>query len=708
MDDGIDQTTPLYLSGINIIPRSSAWKLGNSSMDITARNVTVTGSITGTTSVNYYVDSVHGNDANSGTSISSPIQTLTQLNSINPPSGSIIYLARGSNWNSSAMGVLNLNSTDNISVIAYGQGPAPIIDCSDAFTSGWTLTSGKTFTFQKTIVIPEGVDEQIGIWDNAATGSSQITHLSWQDAHSFNGATTISKVESTPGSFAYDGVNNILYVQTWAGTIPPATANSTQGIYSAMRDRGVWLGNNAFVQGIQTQRNLYNDGSLVVNRNSIVDGCFVYDGSKHSMLIGSGTVKNSTFIGQGVAGDYGGYSSIGFYFNGTGMDTVNIVNCIGAYGIAADGISYARTAGGSLLTAHADGGGGFSMITVSNCPSLRNYTNIFGNGALIQNFWNNVCYDVVYITEGGDTVNSQDNQFIMTEITNATPYIQPYQFLGVGILNSYNDTFIGSAQASTGFIYVTNSGNGTVINMVNATVITKVSANPGGSNFLIIFNNNMGGAINLSGTSYRTNIGGNQIIKVTPGVQPFTYTGDFNHVPPGTIWTIAGTDYTLSSMQQTLNQENNSTLIGNVDTNLVTTSTFNKTTDTTIAVIPGLSAYLLAGKKYWCEIHLFIYSDTVGGFKLGVNGTAVLDGNSRWQFTFLDNSSKLITNAGNPGGLNSNFNIAGTSDTDYYVTITGNVLVNSSGTYFPQFAQNSSSGTSRVWIGSHMKITQIV
>jgi len=74
----------------------------------------------------YFFDSVNGSDANSGTSPTSPWQSLTKLNAVNYEPGTTIYLRRGSSWTGSW--VIDNSGTPQapITFTAYGNTELPL------------------------------------------------------------------------------------------------------------------------------------------------------------------------------------------------------------------------------------------------------------------------------------------------------------------------------------------------------------------------------------------------------------------------------------------------------------------------------------------------------------------------------------------------------------------------------------------------------
>lgn len=133
-------------------------------------------------------------------------------------------------------------------------------------------------------------------------------------------------------------------------------------------------------------------------------------------------------------------------------------------------------------------------------------------------------------------------------------------------------------------------------------------------------------------------------------------------------------------------------------------STFSKSSDTTLAAITGLTSTLVAGKSYKFELLLYT-AGSAGGVKFDLNGgtatATAINGDSyvmdqktipvQTEFTAL--ATTLCSTSTVTGGT---------------CHITGLITVNGAGTFIPRFAQNSSSGTaSTVSVGSTMILDQI-
>lgn len=131
---------------------------------------------------------------------------------------------------------------------------------------------------------------------------------------------------------------------------------------------------------------------------------------------------------------------------------------------------------------------------------------------------------------------------------------------------------------------------------------------------------------------------------------------------------------------------------------------FDKTTNTTLASITGLTATLVAGKTYLFTVTLYLTSDVVGGSKFAMNGTATAT-SIIYEIILLDNTSNANTITSRQTALGGSSGQAGT--TSGYCVITGTITVNAAGTFTPQFAQNASNGTSSVLVGSDFFLQQI-
>lgn len=134
------------------------------------------------------------------------------------------------------------------------------------------------------------------------------------------------------------------------------------------------------------------------------------------------------------------------------------------------------------------------------------------------------------------------------------------------------------------------------------------------------------------------------------------------------------------------------------------TSQFDKTTNTTLAAITGLSATLVAGKIYRFETILFVDADAVGGSKFSISGTATAT-SIIYEIILVDNTANTNTITSRQTALAGSAGQAGT--TSGFCKISGIIVCNAAGTLIPYFAQNASNGTSSVLVGSTFETQEI-
>lgn len=132
-------------------------------------------------------------------------------------------------------------------------------------------------------------------------------------------------------------------------------------------------------------------------------------------------------------------------------------------------------------------------------------------------------------------------------------------------------------------------------------------------------------------------------------------------------------------------------------------SQFDKTSNTTLANITGLSATLIAGITYAFEAVLFTTSNVAGGVKFAISGTATATA-IIYEAVVMDAAviaaqTRATSLSTAVGGV--------TAVTAAICRITGTITVNAAGTLTVQFAQNASNGTaSSVLVGSYFIVNE--
>jgi hypothetical protein len=227
----------------------------------------------------WFVDSVIGNDANDGRSVSTPFATLAKLLQSPLKGGDITYLARGSLWREELLG-LPVGSV----VKAYGSGERPIIDGSDvAANTSFTKTASLTHVYE------------IAWTHHFAADGGKSAHRVWEDGVRLLRAQDLATCDSTPGSFyagePTDGGPDTIYVHPADGSDIPTSSH----VYELTRRRTAvqlyQFRNQASVYSVHTRRNAHADGSLVVD--GLVSDCLAEDGRIHNVFI-RGTCEDTT------------------------------------------------------------------------------------------------------------------------------------------------------------------------------------------------------------------------------------------------------------------------------------------------------------------------------------------------------------------------------------------------------------------------------
>lgn len=183
---------------------------------------------------------------------------------------------------------------------------------------------------------------------------------------------------------------------------------------------------------------------------------------------------------------------------------------------------------------------------------------------------------------------------------------------------------------------------------------------------------------------------------------------DYNSstTPLDTDRVVVGQAYATTPVLKTITWANikaflktyNDGLYGKV---VYSTSYFGKTSDTTLANIPGLTVNVVSSGIYAYEAHLYVNSGAYGGVKTAVSGTAtassVVGQYQIWGASSIGSSSFF--------GLNSSY---GSTSVANFININGIIVVNAAGTLTVQFAQNASNATeSRVFYRSWFRVTKM-
>lgn len=133
-------------------------------------------------------------------------------------------------------------------------------------------------------------------------------------------------------------------------------------------------------------------------------------------------------------------------------------------------------------------------------------------------------------------------------------------------------------------------------------------------------------------------------------------------------------------------------------------SSFAKTTDTTLANITGLTRNVEAGRTYTFRAELDTTAAATGGVKFAVSGTATAT-SINYSGVLLDGTTVLANTRATALGTTV---CAVTTSTAGTCTIKGTIVVNAAGTLTLQFAQNASdAGASTVLVNQSLQLIPI-
>ncbi len=216
--------------------------------------------VTARVDMGIFVDSVSGNDSNTGMS-NSPFATLakvTQTLGANSITATNIWLKRNSTWYESF--AIPTNST----IKAYGIGSKPVISgASNLANANFTLTAGKTNTYQIALNVPVETNIYAGIshsnvlmvWDNNIRMGAK-----WDKntSYSSNPTNAINSLDTNGLAFYYWTKNQILYICSGTNGSPVTNGHFYQ---ASIRTTALCGGDNFLVEDVRAEKAYnYNSG----------------------------------------------------------------------------------------------------------------------------------------------------------------------------------------------------------------------------------------------------------------------------------------------------------------------------------------------------------------------------------------------------------------------------------------------------------------
>lgn len=234
----------------------------------------------GGSSVDFFADSVNGDDASGGTTAATAFETLAKLQAVTTVlgNGTLVDLVRGSSWEES----LNLSSLENVRVRGIGSGALPISDGASTVTA-WTA-EGTANVWQATV---------------SHNSSANARCIVFEDGAIMTRVADAATCSATPGSFVdlqgSDGTPWTVKIHPTGSGDPTANGSLyevTQRLY------GVTAGDNSSVYDLEVTRCLAPNGGIdLVNQpNSAVARVVSSFCGKHNIGIGSGNVTDSLAV----------------------------------------------------------------------------------------------------------------------------------------------------------------------------------------------------------------------------------------------------------------------------------------------------------------------------------------------------------------------------------------------------------------------------
>lgn len=135
-------------------------------------------------------------------------------------------------------------------------------------------------------------------------------------------------------------------------------------------------------------------------------------------------------------------------------------------------------------------------------------------------------------------------------------------------------------------------------------------------------------------------------------------------------------------------------------------SQFDKTNNSTLGNVTGLTYSIKNGFSYMFEACLFVTPNVTGGSKYAIGGTATAS-SIIYDIILTDEGTNLLTITSRQTAIGGSAGQAGT--TSGMCVIKGTLVCSADGTLTVQFAQNVATvaTTSSVLVGSYFNVTQI-
>jgi hypothetical protein len=307
----------------------------------------------------WYVDSVAGNDANSGKSPSEALKTLSAVQAV-IVSNQTVGLARGSIFDNERLYLAP--TVTNVTIRDYGIGNKPIIDGSGIVTS-WSKTGGYTNVYETTL---------------ALTADASSYAATFEDGIFMTRAASLAACDATPGSYiATNETTASLTVYIHAtGSGDPTINGSEYRIAQQLAPVHVAETSDISMYNIVARRSRHYTAVVYGSQRFYADGCEIRQGLRHNATIAlGGTSKLKNCI---IADAYWDVATtlVAFYQTVTGLtDHIVVDGCTfsnaGGVGTNISGFNY-HDSGVSVFGSLTVTGTTFDTVNVPCGPTNGN------------------------------------------------------------------------------------------------------------------------------------------------------------------------------------------------------------------------------------------------------------------------------------------------------------------------------------------------
>lgn len=476
----------------------------------------------------YFVDSVNGDDSNTGLTSALALRTISDLETKGMFDGARIGLAKGSTWRE----MLDIDN-DNVTIEAYGSGNKPLFDASDEISSGaWSKTDGQTNVYEASLPI------------DVTTSNGGARYMGvWIDDTRLVQASSLANADSTPGSYYVSSLASspvTLYVHATDSSVPSADGKTYEYTNRA-HGLDTYDATGVTIRGIHGRRNFDSYGSIVVGRSGSAYDIQVSEGNTHNIL-----VRANTYVEDLVADE--AYANVGseipfVYYENTppANSTVTCVDC-----------SVTRTSGsGTAFYGHTGGGSTFKTFTLTNPTVSQANSSIGFNSANTDNF----TVTNATVSNGSTAVKSGAASTTINTLA-FTPTVAGQAVIQTDTASTtwnITDVTVTTGSINTGAFFQASHASTT------ATITgTNYSSDTGKGHIYGIRSTQAGFQLTSTQNSWRANSGG--ICYSFSNGTNLSYSSDYNNFVTQCTFSIAGSNYsTVADYKTGTGQDANST-----------------------------------------------------------------------------------------------------------------------------------------------------